>query len=44
MVVVSRPVMRRTAIDQRFAVMRAGAADERAIDVEEDECAVGQEQ
>jgi hypothetical protein len=31
-------------IDQRFAVMRAGAADERAIDIEEDQCAVAQEQ
>jgi hypothetical protein len=29
-------------LHQRFAVMRTSAADQRAVDIEEDQCAVGQ--
>ena len=30
------------AMDQRFAVMRAGAPHQRAVDIEENQCAIGQ--
>jgi hypothetical protein len=29
-------------MDQRFAVMRAGASHQRAVDIEEYQCAIGQ--